>query len=116
MPTRKHNGSGAPRSIEQGIASAVQRAQDGFVEEYQHIEEVVRRSPGSSLAAAAVAGYLARSIPVGALLSGLFRLAAALLRPALFLYVAAKLYDLLQQQAAAEPPARREVETAKATG
>ena len=107
MPMRKHNGADAPRSLEDGIAAAVHRAQDGLVEQYHHAEQAVRRSPGSSLVAAALLGFFARNIPAGALLSGLLRLAAALLRPALFLYVAAKVYDLFQQQIASESERER---------
>jgi hypothetical protein len=84
-------------SLEAGLASAVQRAQTTLRDQFQSYEESVRKSPGSSLLVAAAAGYVFRNVPIGALLGGLIRLILALVRPGLFLYVAAKGYELMQR-------------------
>lgn len=96
MPHRKANGHA--RGIEDGIASAMHRAQEGLRQQYHQAEESVRRSPTNALIVASLAGYLMRSVPLGALLGGVIRVFAALLRPALFLYIAAKFYDYIQRQ------------------
>lgn len=86
------------------------RAEDRIVQRYHECEERVRQSPGNSILAAVLAGYFLHSVPVAMLLGGLTRLALALVRPLLFLYIAAKAFELLQRRA----PTLREREEKRA--
>jgi hypothetical protein len=61
-------------------------------------EEYVRERPAQSLLCAFVAGYILNRLPLGRILSGLFRLLISALRPAILIYGAAKLYQVAQEE------------------
>ncbi len=59
----------------------------------------MRQSPANSVVVAGLVGYFLHILPIGALLGGIVRLLAALVRPTIFLYVAAKLVESLRTSA-----------------
>jgi hypothetical protein len=61
-------------------------------------EDYVREKPAQSLLCAFVAGYILNRLPLGRILSGLFRLLVVALRPAILIYGAAKLYQAAQEE------------------
>jgi hypothetical protein len=61
-------------------------------------EEYVREKPAQSLLCAFVAGYVLNRLPLGRVLSGLFRLLVVALKPAILIYGAAKLYQAAQEE------------------
>jgi hypothetical protein len=61
-------------------------------------EEYVREKPAQSLLCAFVAGYVLNRLPLGLILSSLFRLLILALRPAILIYGAAKLYQAAQEE------------------
>ena len=61
-------------------------------------EDYVREKPAQSLLYALVAGYILNRLPVGRILSGLFRLLVVALRPAILIYGATKLYQAAQDE------------------
>jgi hypothetical protein len=61
-------------------------------------EEYVRERPTQSLLCAFVAGYILNRLPLGRILSGVFRLLILALRPAILIYGAAKLYQVAQEE------------------
>lgn len=61
-------------------------------------EHYVREKPTQSLLWAFVAGYILNRLPLGSILSGLFRLLLIALKPAILIYGAAKLYQAAQEQ------------------
>ena len=65
-------------------------------------EDYVREKPAQSLLCAFAAGYILNRLPVGLILSGLFRLLLIALRPAVLIYGATKLYQAAQEQDRAE--------------
>jgi hypothetical protein len=104
MDTKEHNGTSGTASLESGLATTVRRAQAGLREQLHACEDSVRQSPTNALLIAGVTGYVLRSLPIGALLGGVIRIITALLRPALFIYLAAKLYENVQRGATASAP------------
>ncbi|HYY35244.1 MAG TPA: hypothetical protein VE867_02620 [Candidatus Binatia bacterium] len=61
-------------------------------------EDYVRERPAQSLLCAFVIGYILNRLPLGRIVSGLFRLLVAALRPAILIYGAAKLYQAAQEE------------------
>lgn len=61
-------------------------------------EDYVRERPTQSLLYAFVAGYILNRLPLGRIVSGLFRLLVMALRPAILIYGAAKLYQASQEE------------------
>jgi hypothetical protein len=61
-------------------------------------EEYVREKPAQSLLCAFVVGYVLNRLPLGRVLSGLFRLLVVALKPAILIYGAAKLYQAAQEE------------------
>lgn len=61
-------------------------------------EEYVREKPAQSLLCAFVVGYVLNRLPLGRILSGLFRLLVVALKPAILIYGAAKLYQAAQEE------------------
>jgi hypothetical protein len=61
-------------------------------------EDYIREKPAQSLLCAFAAGYILNRLPLGRILSGLFRLLIAALRPAILIYGAAKLYQAAQEE------------------
>jgi hypothetical protein len=61
-------------------------------------EDYVRERPTQSLLYAFVAGYILNRLPLGQIVSGLFRLLVIALKPAILIYGAAKLYQASQEE------------------
>jgi hypothetical protein len=61
-------------------------------------EDYVREKPAQSLLCAFVAGYILNRLPLGRILSSLFRLLIVALRPAILIYGAVKLYQAAQEE------------------
>lgn len=61
-------------------------------------EKYVRENPGQAMLYAFVAGYVLNRLPVGRVLTGLIRLSAGALKPAVLLYGATKLYQATQDR------------------
>ncbi|MEA3209231.1 MAG: hypothetical protein QOE70_2288 [Chthoniobacter sp.] len=97
------NTNGASRTVEASVASALRSAQETVRHCYVDCEASVRQSPSTSLFVAVAVGYVLRSLPIGALLGGLIRVLVSMVRPAVLLFSAAKLYELLQRQARPAP-------------
>ena len=60
--------------------------------------EYARKEPIRALGVAFVAGLILTLLPIGAIVAGLVRLALALIRPALMILGASKLYDEIQKR------------------
>jgi hypothetical protein len=61
-------------------------------------EDYVRENPGQSLFYAFVAGLILERLPVGRILSGVFRLGVFAIKPAILIYGATKLYQAAQEE------------------
>jgi hypothetical protein len=61
-------------------------------------EDYIREKPAQSLLCAFMAGYILNRLPLGRVLSGLFRLLIVALKPAILIYGAAKLYQAAQEE------------------
>jgi hypothetical protein len=68
---------------------------DGLLSE---TENYVRQKPGQSLLYAFVAGFVLNRLPIGRILSGLVRLFLFVLKPAVLIYGATKLYQALEEE------------------
>jgi hypothetical protein len=60
-------------------------------------EHYVREKPAESLLCALVLGYILNRLPVGRILGGLFRLLMVALRPAILVYGATRLYQVVRE-------------------
>jgi hypothetical protein len=58
----------------------------------------VREKPGQSLLIALVAGMVLNRLPLGRLFGGVIRLLMFALKPALLLYGATKVYEIVQEE------------------
>ncbi len=76
----------------------VRYAQDQFSEVVKQAEEFVREKPGQSLLIALVAGMVLNRLPLGRLFGGVVRLLIFALKPALLLYGATKVYEIVQEE------------------
>jgi hypothetical protein len=76
----------------------VRYAQDQFSEVVTQAEEFVREKPGQSLLIALLAGFILNRLPIGRLFGGLVRLLVFALKPALLLYGATKVYEVIQEE------------------
>jgi hypothetical protein len=76
----------------------VRYAQDQFSEVVTQAEEFVREKPGRSLLIALLAGFILNRLPIGRLFGGLVRLLVFALKPALLLYGATKVYEVIQEE------------------
>jgi len=61
-------------------------------------EDYVREKPAQSVLFAFIAGYILNRLPVGRILTGLFRFLIVALRPAILIYGATKLYQAAQEE------------------
>jgi hypothetical protein len=61
-------------------------------------EDYIREKPTQSLLYAFLAGYVLNRLPLVRILSGVFRLLVAALKPAILVYGAAKLYQAAQEE------------------
>ena len=69
---------------------------DQFEQLLGQTEEYVRENPGRSIAYALAAGFILNRLPIGRILSGVFRLAFIAFKPAVLAYGATKLYQAAQ--------------------
>ena len=69
-----------------------------FEEAVDQTERYVRENPGQAMLYAFVAGYVLNRLPVGGLLRGFVRLSVFALKPAVLVYGATKLYQVLQEE------------------
>jgi hypothetical protein len=76
----------------------VQWVKDQVESVLSETEDYVREKPAQSLVWAFVAGYVLNRLPLGRILSGLFRLLIVALKPAILIYGAAKLYQAAQEE------------------
>ena len=77
---------------------SVRYAQDQFSGVVTQAEEFVREKPGQSLLIALLAGFILNRLPVGRLFGGVARLLMYALKPALLLYGATKVYEVIQEE------------------
>jgi len=82
-------------AVDEGVAHLFKNVQQGVTHRYAEVESYVKRSPGNAVLTAFAAGYLFKMLPVEAIVAAQVRLALALVRPALFVYGAAKAYEYL---------------------
>ena len=87
------------KSIDRGVTGFLQEAQDTLRRQYAEAEATVRQSPASSLAAAVAVGYFLHRLPLRAIINANLRIVSALAPPALFLFGAAKVYELIKEEA-----------------
>ncbi len=73
----------------------VRYAQDQFSEVVTQAEEFVREKPGQSLLIALLAGFILNRLPIGRLFGGVVRLLMFALKPALLIYGATKVYEVI---------------------
>ena len=69
-----------------------------FDELRHQTENYVRNKPGQSLLYAFFAGLILHRLPVGRILTGVFRLFSFALKPAILIYGATKLYQATQEE------------------
>ncbi len=96
------NHPATPLSMEEGVNVLLSNARQGIRDRYEKCENRIRESPTTAVLGAVAVGYLLHRMPVRAILVTQIRVLAALTPPALFLFGAAKLCDLLQRQELAE--------------
>jgi hypothetical protein len=70
----------------------------GFDEMKERAEQFARDEPMQAVGAAFVAGLLLTLLPIGTVVAGVIRLAFALLRPALVVLGAVKLYEEISRR------------------
>src|SRR5437867_2371488 len=68
-----------------------------FEEVLSQTEQYVRKNPGQAMLYAFVAGYVLNRLPVTGIFRGLVRLSFFALKPAVLIYGATKLYEVLQE-------------------
>ena len=91
-----------PLSMEEGINVLLCNARQAVRHRYQRCQNQIRKSPTTAVLGAVAAGYLLQRLPVRAILVTQVRVLSALAPPALFLFGAAKLCELLQRQETAK--------------
>lgn len=89
------------KSIDRGVTGLLNEAQDTVRRQYAEVEETVRRSPAASLATAVAVGYFLHRLPLRAIINANLRIVSALAPPALFLFGAAKVYEMVKEESEA---------------
>jgi hypothetical protein len=84
--------------MEEGVNVLLHNARQGIRHRYQECENRIRKSPTTAVLGAVAVGFLLHRLPVRAILVTQVRVLSALTQPALILFGAAKLYELLQRQ------------------
>jgi hypothetical protein len=69
-----------------------------FDEVVHQTEDYVRENPGQSMLYAFVAGYILNWLPIGRIVSTIFRLLLIALKPAALIYGASRAYQALQDE------------------
>lgn len=90
------------QSVEQMLASSFESVRSNVTDRFHGAEESVRREPGKALLIAVFAGYVLRLLPIGAIIGAILSIAMTLLRPAILLLGAAKVYEFVQNNQAGE--------------
>jgi len=75
----------------------VRYAQDQFSDVLTQTEEFVREKPTQSLLYAVLAGFVLNRLPIFRLFGGVSRLLLFLLKPALLIYGATKVYEAMSE-------------------
>lgn len=88
----------APPSVEQSVCLVLNKARQRLRQRYHRCEDRIRKSPATAVLGATAVGYLLHRLPVRAILLTQVRVLSALTPPALLLFGAAKLYEVLQRQ------------------
>ena len=70
----------------------------GYEDLRARTEQYARQEPMQALGAAFVVGLLLTMLPIGSLIAGILRLCMALIRPALVVLGAVKLYEEINQR------------------
>lgn len=86
------------QSVEEGVKALVSNAQQGIRRTYHECEDRIREEPAKAMLAAVAAGYLLHRLPVRAILVTQVRILAALARPALVAFGAARVCEYLQNR------------------
>ncbi|WP_038171233.1 hypothetical protein [Verrucomicrobium sp. BvORR106] len=89
------------KSIDRGVTGFLNEAQDTVRRQYAEVEDTVRRSPAASLATAVAVGYFLHRLPLRAIINANLRIVSALAPPALFLFGAAKVYEMVKEESEA---------------
>ena len=76
----------------------VRYAQDQFSEVVTQAEEFVHEKPGQSLLIALLIGFILNRLPIGRLFGSVVRLLMFALKPALLIYGATKVYEVIQEE------------------
>ena len=84
--------------LEEFPERALPWAKEQFEAVLSQTEDYVREKPAQSLLCAFIAGYILNRLPTGRILGGLFRLLIVVLRPAVLIYGATKLYQAAQEE------------------
>lgn len=85
-------------SVEQSVCHLLNKARQDLRQRCHRCEDRIRQSPATAVLGATAAGYLLHRLPVRAILLTQVRVLSALTPPALLLFGAAKLYEVLQRQ------------------
>ena len=88
--------------MEEEVKVLLSKARQDISDRYERCQNRIRKSPTSSVLSAVATGYLLHRLPVRAIMLTQVRVLSALAPPALFLYGAAKLYEVLQRHERAE--------------
>lgn len=79
--------------IDSALGEVCRKIGETCQEKSRCCEEAVRRSPLGGVACAALAGYLLQKLPLLSIAGGLMGVVARLLKPALLIYGAVKLWE-----------------------
>lgn len=85
-------------SMGEGVDVLLSNARQAIRDRHQTWENRIRKSPTAAVLGAVAVGYLLHRMPVRAILVTQVRVLSALTPPALFLFGAAKLCEVLQRQ------------------
>lgn len=86
------------QSIEEGVNVLFRNAREGIQQRRLECETQIQKSPKKAMLGAFAAGYFMHHMPVRTILITQVRVLGALTPPALLLFGAAKLCDLLKKQ------------------
>lgn len=86
------------RTPEDFALRGLHHAQEQIEDVLGQTEKYVHENPGQALLYAFVAGYVLNRLPVGRVVGGLVRLSMFALKPAVLIYGATKIYEVLQEE------------------
>lgn len=85
-------------SLEEGVHVLMNNARQCIRERHEECEDRIRKSPTNAMLGAVAVGYILHRLPLRRILVTKVRVLAALTPPALILFGAAKLFDVLQKK------------------